>query len=305
VRDLMTLDAQGRLGDAPSPFRLASATFLTVILFGVAVFLIGRVEASTPTLLIAAVGVAALSISVGFAVGITQYEATRIADEATGELLAAHAAHEAARERLGDQLHDARAMTAAMGAALHALERNGANEETMTALGENLEQLRLILSPGSPVGLAPAPVEALYHRLDAFASLHGIDLRRDPSANLGLEVVTDLDEATAILRNLVDNARKYAAGSPVVVGCEAAGPYVRVTIDDAGPGIPAHDVEALFQPGIRSGGGAQGYGAGLAIARRKAEEMRGALWYEPRSGGGSRFVLKLPRHVPTDESPPA
>ncbi len=34
---------------------------------------------------------------------------------------------------------------------------------------------------------------------------------------------------------------------------------------------------------------------GLAIARSLAEGMHGALWYEPRSGRGSRFVLKLPR----------
>jgi signal transduction histidine kinase len=96
-----------------------------------------------------------------------------------------------------------------------------------------------------------------------------------------------------ILRNLIDNARKYAPGSPVRFSCEPAGPFTRILIDDDGPGIAAESAETLFQSGVRGGSTEQGSGRGLAVARRLAEDMQGSLWFESRPEGGARFVLKL------------
>jgi signal transduction histidine kinase len=293
IRDLRALDARGRLGEPPSPLRFALATFATVLLLGLTTFLIGRVERFTTALLIAAVGVLALAIAVGFALAISQFRSMQQIDDANAELLGLHAEQERQRQHMSDVLHDARALTAAMGAALHALERGEERSDVAAALAASLDQLRETLRPAPGGTLAAVPVRDLCDLLAPFAALHAVDL----SVNLpdDAPVMADTDATLAILRNLLDNARKYAPGSPVWVSCEDAGPFLKLFVDDAGPGIDVDDPDAPFLPGYRTGGATQGFGAGLAIARRMAEDMNGALWYEPRPDGGSRFVLKLPR----------
>jgi two-component system sensor histidine kinase KdpD len=102
-----------------------------------------------------------------------------------------------------------------------------------------------------------------------------------------------------VLVNLIANALKYAPpGTPVEVAARAEGEALLITVSDRGPGIPEADAGRVFEPFVRGTvarpyvGGA---GLGLAISRRLAESQGGALRYEPREGGGSRFVLELPR----------
>jgi two-component system sensor histidine kinase KdpD len=69
------------------------------------------------------------------------------------------------------------------------------------------------------------------------------------------------------------------------------------TVADKGPGIPIAEAERIFQPFYRHADTAPDVGRaglGLSIARRLAEIQHGSLTYEPRPGGGSVFVLKLP-----------
>ena len=97
--------------------------------------------------------------------------------------------------------------------------------------------------------------------------------------------------------NLVDNALTY--GGSVCVDVAAIGPGVRVRLDDCGPGIPAAEMERVFQPFQRlensRNRGTGGVGLGLAIARRAIENEGGSVELSNRPEGGLRVEILLPR----------
>ncbi|MFP5377134.1 MAG: sensor histidine kinase [Acidimicrobiia bacterium] len=101
-----------------------------------------------------------------------------------------------------------------------------------------------------------------------------------------------------VLSNLVENACKYAPGSPVDVVLRADGEWSRIEVVDGGPGIPVADRERVFerfvqldQTSTRSRGGT---GLGLYLCRQVAGLLGGSLTLGDSPGGGCRFVLALP-----------
>jgi signal transduction histidine kinase len=100
-----------------------------------------------------------------------------------------------------------------------------------------------------------------------------------------------------VLSNLLGNALRYAG--QVQVDVRADGAFVVVVIDDQGPGIPADQLDAVFEPFVRvetsrkrSSGGA---GLGLHIARELTQRHGGQLTLANRAEGGLRATLRLPR----------
>jgi two-component system sensor histidine kinase KdpD len=84
-----------------------------------------------------------------------------------------------------------------------------------------------------------------------------------------------------ILVNLLDNAIKYAPpGSRVSISSRRDGANVELSVADEGVGIPAGELEAVFDSFFRAGRGdrvAPGTGLGLAIAKAFAEAMGGTI----------------------------
>jgi signal transduction histidine kinase len=99
------------------------------------------------------------------------------------------------------------------------------------------------------------------------------------------------------LRNLLENARRYAGDDIAVhVQCDAAG-RVCVAVCDRGPGVPESERERIFEPFYRMSGHAEregGVGLGLALVRQIAQRHGGNVVCTPREGGGSCFMLTLP-----------
>jgi two-component system sensor histidine kinase KdpD len=108
----------------------------------------------------------------------------------------------------------------------------------------------------------------------------------------------DFVHSLRALVNLIENALKYSpAASSVEVSARRDGDELELVVADRGPGVPAPERERIFEPFYRPAGGspdAGGVGLGLSIARRLAESQGGSVRYEPREGGGSVFILRLP-----------
>lgn len=98
--------------------------------------------------------------------------------------------------------------------------------------------------------------------------------------------------------NVIRNAVKYTDEQTTVevrVGVEPEQLTVRVS--DQGPGVPVSALEHIFDPFYRADDNraTQGFGLGLAIARRAVESHGGAIWAELGEGGGLVVQIQIPR----------
>ncbi len=133
----------------------------------------------------------------------------------------------------------------------------------------------------------------------------GLRLQLDVPADRAYQVFADADALAQVWVNLISNAEKYASGGKEIsVRLETAAsakegePRVRVIVEDRGPGVPRGLEKRIFQQFYRVddslAANVQGSGLGLTLARQIVEAHRGRIWYEPRIGGGSRFMVELP-----------
>ncbi len=103
-----------------------------------------------------------------------------------------------------------------------------------------------------------------------------------------------------VLENLVSNALQYSPEQTEVTLDAAPLPDGRVVLRvlDRGGGVPEEARQRIFELHVQLEGGerpARGnVGAGLAFCKRAMEAQRGAIWVEPRPGGGSSFCVALP-----------
>ena len=101
-----------------------------------------------------------------------------------------------------------------------------------------------------------------------------------------------------LMRNLFENAQRYAAGSPVEASVVPLPPTgALLCIADRGPGVPEDERERIFAPfyrppGMREGGDG-GVGLGLALVRQIACHHGGDVRCVPRAGGGTCFEVIL------------
>lgn len=114
-------------------------------------------------------------------------------------------------------------------------------------------------------------------------------------------VSVDVARVGQILANIVGNALKYApAGTPVVLGAEAADGWLTVSVDDEGVGVPEEDRSLVTEPFHRAWNVREsripGTGLGLFISRRLVEAHGGrlAVGDRPDDRPGTRVTFTLP-----------
>ena len=109
---------------------------------------------------------------------------------------------------------------------------------------------------------------------------------------------TDPALLDTILKNLVCNALRYTVEGRVVVGCRRRGEWLRIEIHDTGRGIAADELGLIWQDFFRSSRSVQeypgGYGLGLAIVRRLANQLGHSVEVTTKPGRGSCFTVKVP-----------
>ena len=113
----------------------------------------------------------------------------------------------------------------------------------------------------------------------------------------GVRVLADRRRVHQIIRNLMENARKYGGEQIMVEGFVMGDQYL-IVISDNGPGVPDQEMLRVFEnfEQISKGDSREstGIGLGLPIARRLARAMGGDVWYERRFPTGARFCYSLP-----------
>jgi len=114
-----------------------------------------------------------------------------------------------------------------------------------------------------------------------------------------LTVMGDDRQLVSAVANLLDNAVKYSErGSTVTASATAAGGWVEVAVSDRGIGIPAKDVDRIFERFYRvdraRSRATGGTGLGLAIVRHVVANHDGEVRVSSREGEGSTFTVRLP-----------
>jgi two-component system OmpR family sensor kinase len=98
------------------------------------------------------------------------------------------------------------------------------------------------------------------------------------------------------ISNLVENALKYAPDSPVEIAVRVEREAAVLDVTDRGPGIPRDEHELVFTRFFRGRdrADAEGFGLGLAIARRAVERSGGTISLVSAPGEGSTFTIRIP-----------
>ena len=226
------------------------------------------------------------------------------------------------RDFVSDASHELRTPLTVLRAQVELLDRETderARHEGSATLLRRLDELDRLVSDMLTLASAEAGqlVEPGPIALDDFFE----DLRRDLPLfgdrdyevdAIGGVLNADADRLTQVLRNLVRNAvAQTEVGDRIVI---AAGPIARgsieISVSDSGPGIPADQLEQIFErfhrvdhDRSRDTGGS---GLGLAIARAIVEAHGGTITAESPPGRGATFLIVLPgyRSPATVPGPP-
>ena len=160
---------------------------------------------------------------------------------------------------------------------------------------DRIERGRLELE-SKPVAVS-AVVTELIGMIEPMAIEHNVSMHApEPVGGRSPAVLADRKRVGQVLLNLVSNAVKYnKEGGRVVIAAREDGDRVQISIKDSGPGIPAAQLEMLFEPFERVGDMAvEGSGLGLTVSKALIEAMGGEITVESEVGLGSKFTIWLP-----------
>jgi two-component system phosphate regulon sensor histidine kinase PhoR len=172
--------------------------------------------------------------------------------------------------------------------------------DALTQMATEVLELSRIESGQVPLELKAVPAASLLisaaERMRAQAERAGLALRMGADQDM-TEVRADPPRLEQVLVNLIHNAVKFTRpGGQVVLAAQAESDFVRFSVSDTGAGIPAEELERIFErfykaDRARSGGGT---GLGLSISRHLVEAHGGRIWAESTEGQGSTFYFTIP-----------
>lgn len=130
-----------------------------------------------------------------------------------------------------------------------------------------------------------------------------------------IRLLVDKRRFERVMTNLVENAAHYGGGAtlvrvergPAINGSDAS---VRISVVDAGPGVPEGERARVFERFYRGHaafqrGAGTGTGLGLALVAEHVRLHGGRVWADDAEGGGARFTVELPGHLADEEEPEA
>lgn len=157
------------------------------------------------------------------------------------------------------------------------------------SLGEMLREIVLLLTPG--------------------ARNRGIDLRYEIEPSLPDRYLGDAGRLRQVMLNLAGNAIKFTEVGGVTLGARrGASGSIELFVRDTGCGIPAAQLESIFEPFVQVDSSSSrrhgGAGLGLAISKRLIDLMGGSMQVSSRMNEGTEFVADVPLEeaAPTSEA---
>lgn len=133
-------------------------------------------------------------------------------------------------------------------------------------------------------------------------SLNQVNLQLAPDIDMlgDWKIVSEKSRLERVISNLVENALRHSPrNSTVTIGLQEDGEFILLTVDDEGPGVPQDISKTLFEKFSQGKDKAGKLGLGLYFCRIMVELWNGTIGYLPRTEGGSRFWVRLPKPVIT------
>jgi K+-sensing histidine kinase KdpD len=243
-------------------------------------------------------------------------ERVRLAEDAQ----AAHELRQANRakdEVLATVSHDLRTPITTIKLLAQRAAANG--EPTAAAIEEQTDRLAQLVTNVLDLSRIRAGAVALDIQLNTVEDLLGAAIRRAEGVRHSKQIRYqpdfhapallgrfDLVQSLRVVGNLIDNALRHSPPDGVVdLEATSDDETIVIRVLDRGPGVidaeRSRIFEAFYRPRSEAPDAGRA-GLGLSIARQLADLQQGSLTFEPRSGGGSVFVLRLPAARVSDSS---
>jgi signal transduction histidine kinase len=218
-------------------------------------------------------------------------------------------------ERQSFVRHELRAPLAVMYPLLSLLLDEGAGpltpeqREYLAMLDRNVQRLHALIGSAAESGWLdcaagarrPEPVrladtaEAVVARLQGHGRVAAARVSREDGVPAAW---ADAEQVRCVIRNLVDNALRYAGGDVEVRVASAGDGRVELRVQDSGPGMDETDAAAAFTFGVRGRAAAEtaepGMGIGLWVCRWLAEANGGRVELVTAAGAGTSVTVTLP-----------
>ena len=210
---------------------------------------------------------------------------------------------QAQKNLLANASHELRSPLARMRMGVEMLKENP-NAETRHEIEQNIRELDQLIDEI----LLASRLDATHEERLAFETVDLTALVAEECARCDaileselLSISGDAKLLRRMVRNLLENARRYGGGSDIEVSLHGReGNSIVLEVCDRGLGVPESEREKIFEPFYRLPGSRErdgGVGLGLALAQQIARKHSGAITCRGREGGGSCFSVVLPSGV--------
>ena len=215
------------------------------------------------------------------------------------------------RQFIADAGHELRTPLTVIMGYLDVLEEGAANApQTRERVFQNLRQesrrmrslieklIRLArLERGESGHRTAVDISAIVSRVATSLAPVDPEDRIEASTVPNARVLADESEIAEAVRNVIENALKYASPSHVRVSTAVTDTEILLSVRDEGPGMSEEDRAHAFDRFYRGHnvGDVQGSGLGLAIVQRAVRRADGTIELESIAGKGTRFTIRFPR----------
>ncbi|MBN1221357.1 MAG: response regulator [Anaerolineae bacterium] len=154
------------------------------------------------------------------------------------------------------------------------------------------------LKPDAEPFLFSHVVETCLQQISSLLTLHHLEIKKEIAADLPV-VYADPHISQRIFENLLDNAIKFSPrNGTITIQIVPENDYIRVSIQDQGPGIPKEHQARIFdlftQLENADSVSRAGFGMGLTFCQLATQALDGTIWVESDGETGTTFLFTLP-----------